>query len=147
MVDIIRRISAAFLVIAAAAAFFNLILTPVYHDGSAEYPTWKILNYFMALATLLALRVGLDRRRALGDGASTVEYLGASFAFYGAIVLTMLFFWEWFWTLNPDSETGDAVTSHLVYFPIVDALFVVVALSSGRHLWNLARRSEISESH
>ena len=34
-------------------------------------------------------------------------------------MLTMLFFWEWLWTLNPDSETGEAVTSHMVYFPIV----------------------------
>jgi hypothetical protein len=56
-------------------------------------------------------------------------------AWYGTIVLTMLFFWEWFWTLNPDSETGDAVTSHLIYFPIVDSLFVVVALSTGSYLW------------
>ena len=142
MSNIVRRVGAAFLVLTSVAVFFNLILTPVYHDGSADYPSWQILNYFMALATLLALRVGIDRRRALGDEASTVEYLRVSFAFYGAIVLTMLFFWEWFWTLNPDSETGDAVTSHLIYFPIVDALFVVVAFSNGRHLWNFARRSE-----
>ena len=56
--------------------------------------------------------------------------------FYSSIVLASLFFWEWFWTLNPDSETGDAVTSHLVYFPVVDMLYTVVALVVGRHLWN-----------
>ena len=50
----------------------------------------------------------------------------------------MLFFWEWFWILNPDSETGDAVTSHIVYFPLVDTIFVIVALSTGRYLWNTA---------
>ena len=48
----------------------------------------------------------------------------------------MLFFWEWFWTLNPDSETGEAVTSHLVYFPLVDALYVVLALATGSRLWS-----------
>ena len=38
--------------------------------------------------------------------------------------------------LNPESETGLAVTSHLIHFPAVDSLFVVLSLSSGRHLWN-----------
>ena len=65
-----------------------------------------------------------------------VEYVRVSFAFYGAVVLAMLFFWGWIWTLNPDSETGEAVTSHVIYFPIVDALFVVIALSTGRYLWS-----------
>ena len=28
------------------------------------------------------------------------------------------------------------MTSHLIYFPLVDSLFVVVALAVGRYLWN-----------
>ena len=67
--------------------------------------------------------------------SDTLEHLRVSIAFYGAIVLTMLFFWEWIWTLNPESETGGAVTSHLIYFPIVDALLVVLALLVGRRFW------------
>ena len=43
----------------------------------------------------------------------------------------MLFFWEYFWTLNPDSETGNAAISHTVYFPLVDALYVVIAPDDG----------------
>ena len=82
---------------------------------------------------------GCDARRA-GRGlhvwSPPVEYLRVASAYYGAIVLAMLFFRGWFWTLNPDSETGEAVTSHVVYFPIVDALFVVIALATGRYLWN-----------
>ena len=139
MIGIIKRVGAAFLVLTAVAVAANLILTPVYHDGSAEYPVWRILNWFMAGAALVILDVSFRRRRKFGNSeAGTLEYLRAAGAFYGAIVLTMLFFWEWFWTLNPDSETGDAVTSHLIYFPIVDALLVVLALSTGRHLWNTA---------
>ena len=139
--DIVKRVLAAFLVLTAIAVALNLILTPVYHDGSAEYPVWKILNWFMAAGVLVALVVSLLRRRALGklateNGPGALEYVRTSVAFYGAIVLTMLFFWEWFWTLNPDSETGEAVTSHMVYFPLVDSLYVVLALTTGRHLWN-----------
>ena len=86
---------------------------------------------------LVTLAVSFRRKRAQGNlGASTLEYVRTSMTYYGAIVLTMLFFWGWFWTLNPDSETGAAVTSHLVYFPIVDSLFVVVALATGRYLWS-----------
>ena len=138
--DTVKRILAAYLVLTAVAVFLNLILTPVYHDGSAEYPTWKILNWFMAAGVLVSLASNFVRRRSLESesarrGAGTLDHVYAAAAWYGAIVLTMLFFWEWFWTLNPDSETGDAVTSHLVYFPIVDSLFVVVALSTGSYLW------------
>ncbi len=136
MLDIVKRTLAVYLVATAVAVALNLILTPVYHDGSPEYPVWRILNWFMAAGVVMALVVSYLRRRGLrSEGTSTLQYLRVSMAYYGAIVLTMLFFWEWFWTLNPDSETGDAITSHTVYFPIVDALFVVVALATGRHLW------------
>ena len=133
--DVLKRILAVFLVAIGVVVALNLILTPVYHDGSPEYPLWRIVNWFMAVGVLVALVVNLWRRRTLAKDASILEYVRTSVAFYGTIVLTMLFFWEWLWTLNPDSETGDAVTSHLIYFPIMDSLFVVIALATGGHLW------------
>ncbi len=137
MMDMVKRILAAFLVLTAIAVALNLILTPVYHDGSPDYPVWKIVNWFMAVAVFVALVVSYLQRRTLGsEGAGNLQYIRASLTYYGAIVLTMLFFWGWFWTLNPDSETGDAITSHIIYFPIMDSLFVVVALAAGCRLWN-----------
>ena len=137
--DLAKRLGAAYLVVTAVAVAVNLILTPVYHDGSEEYPVWKVLNWFMAAGVVAALAVSFLRRRALDEAsASSLEYVRTAAVFYGAVALTMLFFWEWFWTLNPDSETGDAVTSHLVYFPITDALYTVVALAVGRYLWRVA---------
>ena len=134
--DRVKQLLAVFLLVTGLAVALNLILTPVYHDGAAEYPVWRVMNWFMAVGVLAALAVGYLRKRDLGsDGTSTIEYLRVNAAYYGAIVLTTLFFWEWFWTLNPGSETGDAVTSHLIYFPIVDSLYVVLALATGRHLW------------
>ena len=138
--QLVTKIVAAYLVIVGLAVFLNLIATPLYHDGSPDYPTWKILNWFMAVAALIILAVGFLRKRVLDsageEGASTLDHVRGSFVFYGGIVLTMLFFWEWFWTLNPDSETGEAVTSHMVYFPLVDALFTVLALIVGKRMWN-----------
>ena len=138
--EMLRRVLAVLLVATAVAVALNLILTPVYHDGSPDYPVWEIVNWFMAASTLVALVVSFMRGRELGGGEEpgALEYVRVTVLYYGAIVLTMLFFWGWIWTLNPDSETGDAVTSHLIYFPLVDSLFVVVALAVGRHLWNEA---------
>ena len=137
MMDMVKRILAAFLVLTAIAVALNFILTPVYHDGSPDYPVWKIVNWFMAVAVFVALVVSYLQRRTLGsEGAGNLRYIRVSLTDYGGIVLTMLLFWGWFWTLNPDSETGDAITSHIIYFPIMDSLFVVVALAAGCRLWN-----------
>ena len=134
--DIAKRIVAAFLILSAIAVGLLLMLTPVFHDGSPEYPAWKILNWFMAAGVIISLVVSFKRRRAhlTGGEGITVDYLRTGLVWYGAIALTALFFWEWFWTLNPASEKGDAVTSHMVYFPIVDVLYMAVSISSGRHL-------------
>ena len=144
--QLVTKIVAAFLVIVGLAVFLNLIATPLYHDGSPDYPTWKILNWFMAVAVLIILVVGFMRKRILDsageEGASTLDHVRGSFVFYGGIVLAMLFFWEWFWTLNPDSETGEAVTSHMVYFPLVDSLFTVLALIVGRRMWSAGDGSQ-----
>ncbi len=134
--DLVNRVLAVFLVVTGIAAAALLIVTPLIHDGSPDYPIWKILNWFMAAGVVIVLVVALLRKHVReGDELIVTEYLRLNFVYYGAIVLTMLFFWEWFWTLNPDSETGDAVTSHIIYFPIVDALFVALSLSVGRRLW------------
>ena len=144
--QLVTKIVAAFLVIVGLAVFLNLIATPLYHDGSPDYPTWKILNWFMAVAVLIILVVGFMRKRILDsageEGANTLDHVRGSFVFYGGIVLAMLFYWEWFWTLNPDSETGEAVTSHMVYFPLVDSLFTVLALIVGRRMWSAGDGSQ-----
>ena len=133
--DLAKRIVGYYLLLTALAAALLLMVTPLIHDGSADYPLWKILNWFMAAGTVAILVVAFAARRSQGcDKVDSLERLRVSVVFYGAIVLAMLFFWGWFWTLNPDSETGEAVTSHLVYFPIMDALYVVLAITVGRRL-------------
>ena len=133
----VRRIVAVFLIATSIAVAVNLAATPLYHDGSADYTVWEILNYFMAVGTVIVLVVGILRKRAIGGtDVDTLTYLRTSVVFYGGVVLASLFFWEWFWQLNPDSETGDAVTSHLIYFPIVDMLYAVLTLIVGRRIWS-----------
>lgn len=136
---LLHKVLAVYLFVVGFCAWGLLIATPLYHDGSLEYPHWQILNYFMAAAVLIMLIKGFLMRRehAHQDGGcpDMLEHLRVSIAFYGTIVLSTLFYWGWLWTLNPESETGEAVTSHLVYFPIVDSLFVVLCLLIGRRFW------------
>ena len=135
--DIVRRIVAVFLIVTGIAVAVHLAVTPLYHDGSENYPIWEIFNWFMATGVVIVLVIGILRKRTIeGSEVDTLTYLRTSVVFYGSIILAMLFFWEWFWTLNPDSETGLAVNSHMIYFPLVDALYTVITLIVGRRIWS-----------
>lgn len=129
----LNKAVAVYLMLTALAVAALLIITPLIHDGGDDYPIWEILNYFMAVGVVIVLVANYICKRR--QDASDASDLAGSLVFYGAIALTMLFFWEWFWTLNPDSETGNAAISHTVYFPLVDALYTVLALTTGRELW------------
>lgn len=134
--DAIKRIVAIYLVLTALAVFFNFILTPVYHDGTPDYPIWEWINYFMAAGVLLALIANFVRKRVSADPySSDADVMWANIALYASIALAMLFFWQYLWLQFPENETGDAATSHIIYFPLVDALYVIVALDATRYLW------------
>ena len=138
----VKRALTVFLVGSAIFAALNLMLTPAWHDGSQEYPIWRIFNWFMAPGAIIALVTAFlwkrERTSHVSDYHGALRYVEANAAFYGAVALTMLFFWEWIWTLNPESETGLAVTSHMVYFPIMDTIYTIVCLMTGQHLWRSA---------
>ena len=134
--EIVRKTIAAYLVLTGIVVAVHLAVTPLYHDGSPDYPAWEIVNYFMAVGVVIVLIVGIARKRAIGDQEiDTLTYLRTSFVFYGGIVLASLFFWQWFWQLNPESETGLAVNSHLIHFPMMDLLYTVLMLMVGRRMW------------
>ena len=134
---LVNRIIPVFLFVMAVAVGLNLILTPVYHDGSDNYAIWKIMNWPMAVGVAIALITSCVRcRAAKRKDPDSMGSLRASLVFYGAIVLAIIFYWNWIWTLNPDSETGLAVTSHMVHFPLADALFTVIGLSTAKYLWH-----------
>ena len=137
--DFLKQALGALFVLSGIAVAVLLMVTPLFHDGSPEYPAWQALNWVMAVMTAVALVIACIGKYKLytGEqgGAFTLDVIRVNAVFLGAIVLAMWFFWEWFWTLNPSSETGDAVTSHLIYFPLVDALYVVITLTIGGRLW------------
>ena len=81
--QLVTKIVAAYLVIVGLAVFLNLIATPLYHDGSPDYPTWKILNWFMAVAVLIirpwdSCESASSTRRAKRERAHSITSGGAS---------------------------------------------------------------------
>ncbi len=136
--DQVRRAIAIALIILAVAVGLNLMLTPVYHDGGETYPVWQVMNWFMAVAVVVSLLISFHRVRSLNGGPNdpvTREYLGATALFLGTTGLIIIFYWNWLWTLFPESETGLAAQSHLNHFPWMDVLFTWVAGSAGLYLW------------
>lgn len=134
--DLLKRITAIYLALTALAVFFNFILTPLYHDGSPDYPIWEWINYFMAAGVILALVTSFVRKWASDDPyTSDADLMWTNVVLYASIVLAMLFFWQYLWLQYPENETGDAALSHTIYFPLVDALYAIVSLDSARYLW------------
>ncbi len=129
------RIFGAYLLLTAVAAVVLFVITPLIHDGSSDYPFWTYLNYFMAFGALLMLILTFLYRWQL-DPETTDNYTCAiaNGLFYGSVILVMLFFWQYFWLLNPDNETGEAATAHTLYLPLVDAMYVVLGLIIGERL-------------
>ncbi|MCY4575190.1 MAG: hypothetical protein OXC55_01070 [Chloroflexi bacterium] len=135
MAQILSRLFGAYLLLTAIAVALLFMITPLIHDGSPDYPIWTILNYFMALGAILMVVLTFLYRWKL-DPQNTDNYTCAiaNGLFYGSVVLLMLFFWQYFWLLDTSSETGDAALSHTIYFPLVDAIYVVLGLIIGERL-------------
>ena len=66
IIGVVKRVAAVFLVAMAVAVAVNLMLTPVYHDGSPEDPVWRILNWFMAVCSLLGAGGKLSAKAGRG---------------------------------------------------------------------------------
>ncbi len=136
----LKRILAVILVAIAIVVAVNWMITPVYHDGSAEYPVWKVVNWFMAFAVIVSLLVNFTRKRALGNGRAdspiTREYLEANLAFYASLLLVPWFFTNFFtYDLFPNNMPAVAMESKDVWWEFIDGLFMLVAGTTGCHLW------------
>ena len=139
---ILQRVLAVVHIVLAFAVGLNWIATPLYHDGSDSYPVWEFLNYFMAVAVLIALIVNFLSKRALdrdeSDGSLTRRYFEVNLAFYASIVLVLWYYWNFFGSLFPETESAAVGLIHLEMWTLVDPLFVLVSGVTGFRLWRMA---------
>lgn len=130
----LKRLFAVALFFLALAVGVNWMITPLYHSEKV----WAVLDWFMAVAVVVALIVSCSRKCALAGGEAdspvTREYLGGNLVFYASIALTVTFFSNWFSILKGgmSDSAGQAVA---VMWPLIDALFVLVAWATGCYLW------------
>ena len=127
----IMRLLSVYLMGLAAVVAVYFILSPVIHGDAEDFPIWEVLNYFMAVAVVIAVGASaLHKLDIESDVRSTdaVRYFRMSGAFYGAVLLALWFFWRWFTQLNG----GDGSD---VSWAVIDPLFAIVTAAVGRHLW------------
>lgn len=137
---IVGRIIGAFNVLAAVVVFFNVV------TGHAELwetgALWDYINPVMALAIVISLLVNLRRKMALPDDDTVSRtYLEVSVLFYASIILTMIFFSNWFYVLWDISEASDlSRTRHLLHWWVINPYFILVSGITGYHVWLKASR-------
>ena len=132
----LTRLLALYCLGTAAVVGVYFILSPAVRPGATEFPIWEVLNYFMAVAIFVALVASfvhkLEHERG-GGPPDTVEYIRLTVAFYGAVLLTLWFFWRWFTLLQGDDGSGLSWT-------LINPLFAIVVGAIGRHIWQNADR-------
>ena len=72
-------------------------ITPLFDDGSTGYPTWVILNWFMAPGVAIACAASLRWKLALSTGSEPDirNYIGDNVLFYSALVLALWYLSNW----------------------------------------------------
>ena len=78
----------------------HFILTPFYQNTMDIGLMWDILNWFMAVAAIIALIVNYHRFQVTdgqsGDGPVTRQYLQVNVALFASILLVIWILWNWF---------------------------------------------------
>lgn len=124
-------------VLVSSYAFATALLVAIYRVTSPLYgdspPPWLAdgLHWIMAVGVVGALAANFLYWYRADSG------FGVSATFYSTITLTLLFFWVWGCSTFSDSEI--AHIAHAVWWPPVDALYVVVGITLGRRLWKERR--------
>lgn len=136
---VFKKLLAIYLAATALAVVVNWITTPL-TDHSEGYPLWELLNWFLAVSVLIMLAENVRRKLALGrrdsgEGISR-EYLEANLCFGAAIVLTMWYFWNWFYGLFPENEPGEILLEiHLGFWGFIHPIFVLLGYATAWRLW------------
>ena len=117
--QILNRLVGALLLLTAAIVGIYFVV-----DQLEVLPfLWGELDYLMALALVLGLIFASMRKRSLEsaglDRIVTRRYFEANLLFYGFLLITMLFFWNWF-DLLVDADPQD--TDHNIVWIIVDTV-------------------------
>ncbi len=118
----------------ALGVFINFVFAPFYADALDVGSIWFVLNWFMAFAVVVVLITAyVDKRSADAGESDARTYIAVNAAFYAAAVLAVLYFSNWINELVVGyGDTGDV---RLVFWGLIDTLFVVLMARMSVRLW------------
>ena len=129
-----NRILGAIHILIAAAVGAYYMMFPLMGDR-AGHSVWIVLEWAMALATVMSAYFAYTWMRGLGEDASTKEFATHRILFIGAALLVLWYFPAWFAELGGSgrSETMEALSGS--FWLLVDPLFVLTVGCVGFRLW------------
>ena len=137
--ETIRKPLSVVLGLMALVVLVHFVFNPFYEDAVDAISVWHVLNWSMAAGVIITLALTYVRMRSLGTDSDTNIYICVSVAFYAAVVLAILFFWNWFDDLTVGEE-GQSQTRGF-FWVIINVMFVVLVGTVSAHLWRGDRRA------
>ena len=133
MEETLKKPGSVYLGLTAFAVLLHFWLSPFYPESWDVGPMREALNVFMAVGIVAALVHAWVHKRRLMPDASTMTQLWVHAAFYAAVLLAVLFFWNWFDHLA--KAAGDQSQTHLNYWVVINTLYIVLSGTLSYHLW------------
>ena len=134
----LKQLVAVYLLLVGLAVAVQFIIFPFYEDHDSDLTVWKVLDWFMAVALVLAVAGAFLRKRAFDassrDDVHWREYVEVNGLFYGVLALTLAFFPNWFWV---EWGTYPERASWVVWHAI-DTAMPILFVALGLRLWREA---------
>ena len=143
--DAMKRVAGGYLLLMAAVVGIFSVVAVLLKTSTAEAlysPIWEYINPFTGLAILLGVGFSHARRREAGsldaNGPVTWGPLVANVLFYGFVGVGLMYFWNWFYSLNDaytvlgGAEPGLAWKVTDIAFPLVSGALGAALLRDGR---------------
>lgn len=130
--DVLRKPVAVYLMLSALAVLLHFWLSPFYPDSWDVGMMWEVIDAFMAVGIIVTVAYTLSYKRGVDSDAGTLAHVCAYTAFYAAVVLAALFFWNWFDELASGDEQSQTRNN---FWPIINTMYIVLMGTVGWHLW------------
>ena len=133
MEETLKKPGSIYLGITALVVLLHFWLNPFYPEAWDVGAIWDVLAVFMAVGAVAALTHAWVHKKRLTSDAPALTQLWVHAAFYAAVVLAVLFFWNWFDNLAQGAE-GQSQT-HINFWIVINTLYIVLSGTLCYHLW------------